>query len=401
MDYYDVLIIGAGPAGSRVAWRLAGLGYKVAVLEKHEGVGEHVCCTGIVSRECGELFDIPQDCILQAAHSARLFAPSGEFLSIRKDEVQAYILDRAAFDLLLAGKAEKQGAEYLLAACAKDISIRDEGVEVRVDQRGKALTFRGKVAIIANGFGSGLPQKLGLGQIKDFIIGAQTEVETNGISEVEVHFSQRIARGFFAWLVPLSQHRARAGLFSRESPGNCLREFLAQLVAQGKISPAESRITYGGIPLRPLPRTYGERVLVVGDAAGQVKPTTGGGIYYGLLCADMAAETIHEAFSLNDFCRKKLAHYEEAWRGKLGRELQMGYFARRLYNRLSDRRINKIFDIVRENNIHDALLDSPHFSFDRHGELILEGLKYLAPWKHLFGKTIPAQIPKAQDNMGV
>jgi geranylgeranyl reductase family protein len=408
MDYYDVLIIGAGPIGSRTAWRLAKLGYKVAVLEEHEGIGEHVCCTGIISRECGELFDIPQDCILQVANSARLIAPSGEFLTIRKDEIQAYILDRAAFDLSLAQKAQDGGAEYLLSTCAEDILISDEGVEVQVDQRGEALTlrdlprtrFRGKAAIIANGFGSKLPQKLGLGQIKDFIIGAQAEVETNGVSEVEMHFSQKIARGFFAWLVPLSRQRARAGLFSRESPGDCLKEFLAQLVAQGKISSAESRITYDGIPLRPLPRTYGERVLVVGDAAGQVKPTTGGGIYYGLLCADMAAEAMHEAFSANDFSRKKLADYEKAWKGKLGRELQVGYFARRLYNRLSDRRINKIFHIIRENNIHNALLDSPHFSFDRHGELILEGLKHLAPWRHLFGRYLPARIPKGRDSMG-
>jgi len=402
MDCYDVLIIGAGPAGSRVACRLAGLGYKVAVLEKNEGIGDHVCCTGIVSRECGELFDIPQACILQAANSARLFAPSGEFLNIRKDEVQAYILDRAAFDRCLAEKAQDEGAEYLMASYVRDIAVSAEEVRVRVvrqahharypvrpelvEGRGEALTLRGKVAIVANGFPSRLPQKLGLGQIKDFIIGAQTEVETNGIQEIEVYFSQRIAPGFFAWLVPISQQRARAGLFSRESPGDRLSQFLAQLAAQGKISPAEHRITYDGIPLRPLPRTYGERVLVVGDAAGQVKPTTGGGIYYGLLCADMAAEAIHEAFGANDFSRKKLAYYEKTWKGKLGRDLQVGYFARRLYNRLSDRRINKIFDIVRENNIHEALLDSPHFSFDRHGELILEGLKRLAPWRYLFGK---------------
>lgn len=400
MAYYDVLIIGAGPAGSRVAFKLAGRGYKVVVLEKHEGIGDHVCCTGIISRECADIFKVSNDCILQEAKSAKLFAPSGEFLRVSKDEVQAYILDRPAFDLFLAKEAEQEGAEYLLSTCVKNILIRDDGVEVRVDQRGKELTFRGKVAIIASGFGSSLPQKLGLGQIKDFIIGAQAEVETNGIAEVEVHFSQRIARGFFAWLAPLSRHRALVGLFSRENPTNCLRDFLEQLATQGKISLADPRIIYGGIPFRPLPRTYGERVLVVGDAAGQVKPTTGGGIYYGLLSSDMVAEVIHEAFSLNDFSRKKLAHYEKAWNGKLGRELQIGYFARRLYNRLSDRRINKIFDIIRENNIHDALLDSPRFSFDKHSGLVLEGLKHLAPWKHLFGKVIPARIPKAQDHQG-
>ncbi|MCL0065451.1 NAD(P)/FAD-dependent oxidoreductase [Dehalococcoidia bacterium] len=396
MDYYDVLIIGGGPAGSRVSFNLAKLGYKVAVLEKHEGIGDHVCCTGIISRKCVDLFNVANDCILQESKSAKVFAPSGEFLMISKDEVQAYILDRVALDLSLAEKAERQGAGYFLSTCAKDIAIRDDGVEVRADQRGKVLTFRGKAVIIANGFASRLPQQLGLGAIKDFIGGVQTEVEIHGITEVEVHFSQRIARGFFAWLVPLSQHRARAGLLSRDKPGNCLRDFLAQLATQGKISPTESRITYGGIPLRPLPRTYGERVLVVGDAAGHVKPTTGGGIYYGLLCADMAAEAIHEAFLLNDFSRRRLAAYERAWKGKLGRELQTGYFARRLYNRLSDRRINKMFDIVRENNIHEALIDSPHFSFDRHSGLVLEGLKHLAPWRHLFGKVIPARIPGAQ-----
>ncbi|MBT9148653.1 MAG: geranylgeranyl reductase family protein [Dehalococcoidia bacterium] len=407
MDHYDVLIIGAGPVGSHVACRLAGLGYRVAVLEEHEGIGDHVCCTGIISRECAQfagINEVSDGCVLKVAHSARLFAPSGDFLRVSKDEVQAYILDRAAFDRCLAEKAERQGAEYFLASYVRDIKVSGDEVRVWVDQRGEVLTFRGRVAIIANGFASKLPEGLGLGQIKDFIIGAQTEVETNGISEVEVYFSQRIAPGFFAWLVPVSQHRARVGLFSREKPGAYLREFLAQLAAQGKISTssgsgtslttcAEGTISYRGIPLKPLPRTYGDRVLVVGDAAGQVKPTTGGGIYYGLLCADMASKAVHEAFGANDFSRRKLAEYERLWKRKLGRELQIGYFARRLYNGLSDKRIEKIFSIIRDNNIHEALLDSPHFSFDRHGGLILDGLKRLAPWRYLLGKySIPRDV---------
>lgn len=400
MDLYDVLIIGGGPAGSRVAFNLAELGYRVAVLEKHEGIGEHVCCTGIVSRKCIDLANVSNDCILQESKSAKAFAPSGDFLRVSKDEVQAYILDRAVFDLSLAKKAEGQGAEYLLSTCAKAISIRDQGVEVSVDQRGEAMVLRSRVAIIANGFGSGLPHKLGMGQIKDFIGGAETEVPSHGIAEVEVHFSQRIARGFFAWLVPLSPHRVRVGLLSRENPRRCLKDFLDQLAAQGKISSIDSRVIYGGVPLRPLPRTYGERVLVVGDSAGQVKPTTGGGIYYGFLCADLAAQTIHEAFLANDFSKKNLASYEKAWKGKLGRDLQTGYFVRRLYNQLSDKRINRIFDIVKENNIHNDLIDSPHFSFDRHSGLIMEGLKRLAPWKQWFGKSIPAWIPEARDDQG-
>jgi len=80
-----------------------------------------------------------------------------------------------------------------------------------------------------------------------------------------------------------------------------LKNLISSLIAQGKITSAETKITYGGIPLNPLPKTYRERMIAVGDAAGQVKPTTGGGIYYGLLCADMAAEVIHGAYEATTF----------------------------------------------------------------------------------------------------
>ncbi|MFA4837241.1 MAG: FAD-dependent oxidoreductase, partial [Dehalococcoidia bacterium] len=98
MNSYDVLIIGAGPAGSRVAYKMAESGYRVAVFDKHQnGIGK-VCCTGIIGKECFELFDIGSGSVLREAKSAKLFAPSGEFLQVSKDEVQAYIVDRAAFD---------------------------------------------------------------------------------------------------------------------------------------------------------------------------------------------------------------------------------------------------------------------------------------------------------------
>ena len=96
-------------------------------------------------------------------------------------------------------------------------------------------------------------------------------------------------------MVPTASGRARVGLLSRRNPGLYLSKLLASLLAQGKLASSEAEPSYGGIPLKPLPRIYGERLLVARDAAGQVKPTTGGGIYFGLLCADMAADTLHQA----------------------------------------------------------------------------------------------------------
>ncbi|MBA7636669.1 hypothetical protein ES703_44290 [subsurface metagenome] len=160
---------------------------------------------------------------------------------------------------------------------------------------------------------------------------------------------------------------------------------MSSLFLRGKIASPDADITYGGIPLRPLPQTYMKRLLVVGDAAGQVKPTTGGGIYYGLLCAEIAVDTLHQAFSTNKPSPKLFASYEKRWKQRIGRELRIGYLARRLYERLSNRHIDQIFDIVESRGIHEALLKSPALSFDWHSGVILTGLRHLDPWRHLFG----------------
>lgn len=372
---YDVIVVGAGPVGSFLAYRLARLEHKVAVFERRPGVNETVCCTGIIGKECFDRFPIAKKAILAEASSARFFAPSGKSLRLSKETVQAYVVDRAAFDCAFVQKAQEAGADLFLSSRVEDISQLGNGVMVAVDCRGKASNFEGKIAVISAGFGASLPQKLGLGKISDFVLGAQAEVAVEGLEEVEVYFGQVIAPGFFAWLVPTSPGKALAGLLSRRSPGLYLKNLLSSLLSRRKIISAESKISYGGIPLKPLPKTYKEGVIVVGDAAGQVKPTTGGGIYYGLLCADIAAEVINDARDANDFSARRLSSYEKGWKKKLSRELQIGYWARKVYEKLSDRQIEQIFDIVQKNNIHEALLQSPNFSFDWHGDLILRALK--------------------------
>lgn len=392
MNSYDVLIVGAGPAGSRVAYRLAELGYRVGVFEKHPQIGNKLCCTGIIGRECAELFEVDPSCVLKEAKSAKLFAPSGEFIRVSKDETQAYIVDRVTFDKTMAQKAQNAGAQYLLGSKVENISISNDAVLIDAVHDGDSIQYRGKVVVVASGFGSQIPSMLGLGKIKDYVLGVQCEVEIKGIDEVEVYFSHRIAPGFFAWLVPITDSRARVGLGAKEKPGEYLKKLLSQLASEGKVVDSNVTIQYGGIPLKPLSRTYGDRLVVVGDAAGQAKPTTGGGIYFGLLCADFAADVLHQSLSTNNFSRRRLARYEKLWKAKLGRELRTEYFARRLYNRLSDKRINSIFNVVRDNNIHESMLSSSYRSFDWHGELVLDGLKRLGPWRDLFGKYLPAYL---------
>ena len=391
---YDVIVIGGGPVGSYVAYKLAGMGHKVMVLERKRRIGESVCCTGIIGQECVSSFTIDDNVILRPVNSAKLFSPSGNLLRLWREEPQAYVLDRAAFDIAMANRAQGNGAEYILDSPVSNIEVEDDRVKVEAIHQKAGLSLEARGAVIATGFGSKLAERLGLGNFGDYVIGGQAEVATTEVGEVEVYFGREIAPGFFGWLVPTSPRMARVGLLSRHNPELYLRKLLASLVAQGKIVSAEAKLIYGGIPLKPLGKTYGERLIVVGDAAGQVKPTSGGGIYYGLLCADIAADTLHQALQRDDLSAKSLAKYEREWRRKLGRELKIGYWARKLFERLSDNQIDRIFNIIKANGIDEALLKARDLSFDWHSQAILMLLGRTVVSKALGVIKLPFQAGK-------
>lgn len=389
---YDVVVVGGGPVGSYAAYKLAGMGYRVVVLEQRESLGEPVCCTGIIGQECVNSFAIDDNLILRRVNSARLFSPSGKLLRLWQQETQAYILDRVAFGVAVASRAQGKGAEYMLNCPVRNVEVGDGKVRVKVARQGERLNFEGRAVVIASGFGYRLVEQSGVGRISHFVMGAQAEVETVGINEVEVYFGHGVAPGFFAWLVPVSPRKARLGLLSHHRPGLYLRRLMLSLVAQGKITSGEAELRYGGVALKPLARTYGERLLVVGSAAGQVKPTTGGGIYYGLLCADIAANNLHRALESNDLSAKGLANYEREWRRKLGRELRIGYWARKLYGRLSDRQIDMIFSIVAAGGMDKALLNAADVSFDWHSGGLLRLLRHRAISKAIEVATTPFRL---------
>ena len=375
--------------GNYVAYKLAGMVHEVVVMEKHKQLGERICCTGIISQECINSFSIDEDVILRQVNSAKLFSPLGKLINLWREETQAYIVDRSAFDVAIAVRAQSKGAAYLTNSLVTNLQVRDDRVKVEVTHQDERTYHEARTVVIASGFGSTLIEKLGLDRVGDFVIGAQAEVEAIGIDEVEIYFGQEIAPGFFAWLVPTSPPKALVGLLSRHSPGLYLRRLLSSLRAQGKIASDEAGPCYGGIPLKPLTRTYGERFLVVGDAAGQVKPTTGGGIYYGLLCANIAADTLHQALRDDNLSSRNLANYEQEWLKKLRREVEIGYHARKLYERLSDKQVDRIFNIIISNGIDHALLEAKDLSFDWHGEAVMRLIRHNVVSKALQAMKFP------------
>jgi digeranylgeranylglycerophospholipid reductase len=380
MMLHDIIIIGAGPSGSHIAQRLSHLGYSVLVVEENVRPGDDICCTGILSQECVRAFALDNSLVLRLASSAKFLSPSGEYLRLYRQAPVVAIVDRPRLDMSLAKQAQESGAHYLFGARVSDILPKPDAVEVRIDGQRRETVVKAKAAIIATGFGSTLPQKLGLGEIKQFILGAQAEVDINGVDEVEIYADQSLAPGGFAWLVPTTEGKGLAGLLIRNQADFHLKNLLNVLSSQGKIASGEVTCRYGIIPLRPLSKTYADRVLVVGEAAGQVKPTTGGGIYYGLLCADIAAEVLHRAFPAGNFSAAVLSAYQKKWRARLNRELTIGYWARNLWARLSNNHIDHLFHLASKKGLPELIAAGNSFSFDWHSRLLLKMASSLLPF---------------------
>ncbi|MBI2866570.1 MAG: NAD(P)/FAD-dependent oxidoreductase [Chloroflexi bacterium] len=390
----DCLVVGAGPAGSHLAYLLARQGHRVTVLEQQDRVGKGSRCTGVLGAECLERFPAAKEAVVRESPSATFYSPQGQALTVHQRPTPAWVVDRNLLDTALALQAETAGARYLLGTRASDLEVTTDGVTALVQKGGESQLLRAKVVVIANGFASALPQKVGMGKLPDVVMGAQAEVLLAGSAGVEVYLGQDLAPGFFAWLVPTYPGRAWLGLFSRSQPKTYLGRLLQQLWEQGRLASPQAGMSHWGIPLRPRPHTCSLRALVVGDAAGQVKPTTGGGIYYGLLCAELAADTLHQSLVEEDLSAARLKQYEKRWKALIGRELQVGYYARRLYERLSDSQIERLFSALQGNGLHHSLLQAQDFSFDWHASFILRAMGQAAlrsPLRAL-GSLIPLPL---------
>jgi digeranylgeranylglycerophospholipid reductase len=373
--FYDAIIVGAGPAGSHIAYELASLGHDVAVFEEKSAPGLNACCTGIISTECFQSLDLGIDGILTRVNSAKFFSPSGKCLRVQTEDVQAYVINRLLLDKAIASKAQSQGAQYFFSCPVIDVIPGKDYIQAATLRSGTKEIFNARAVVLANGFEPKLPLKLGLGKIKSFLVGAQTEIEAKEVNELEVYFSQEIAPGAFAWLVPTSSNKAYVGLLATSQAKLHLHNFLNNLYNQGRVTSREAEIEQKAVPLGTLARSYGDRVLVIGDAAGHVKPTTGGGIYFGHLSAKIAAGVLDEALRHDNLTAGQLSRYQKQWKAKMGRELSRGYRARWAYTKLSDRQIEGIFNALDSTGMAEALLNSSDFSFDWHSKLIMAVLK--------------------------
>ena len=369
----DVVVIGAGPAGSLTAARLAGAGHDVLLLEEHQIVGQPVHCTGLVGGEAFSEFDLPASLILGEAGGVRFWGAQGESVPVQAGRVSAVVIDRGTLDAHLADQAVRAGAELRRGCRAERVSVDESAVRVTTNGSDRPITAR--AVVLACGASYRFHRGLGLGLPDAFLQSAQVETPFTPLPEIEVRFGRTIAPGGFAWAVPLDRQgvpHVRLGLMSQDRSRERFRSFVtlvSERTGHDVASIPDPRLKM--LPLAPVSRTFGRRVLAVGDAAGLVKPTTGGGIYYGLISGAIAAEVLDRGLSRDRLDERSLAKYQTRWKQRLGAEIRVGLAFRRIAAGLDDHAIDALVDLARVNGIVPLLQRTASFNWHRKAAVAL------------------------------
>ncbi len=375
---HDVIVVGGGPTGCYTAALMARAGLDVVVLEEHEVIGKPVDCSGVIGAEAFSECFPPGKSIVGDVSLVHLISPGGLVASHRGESPLAYIVDRATFDQEILEMAVEAGAAVKVRARVKGVTVDGGGVAVDITrERGDRERLSAALLILACGPRYAIQRELGLGAPRGLLRTSQVEVIAFPFDGARVFFGERRAGRSFAWVVPFTrddQSYARVGVAAKGIPTVPLRALLQDLEDQRLIPPQEVRLRSWVIPMTPIRRTYGERVLAVGDAAGQVKPTTGGGLFYGLLCAKLAAETAVRACEAGQFGGDFLSRYERAWRRRLGVEMRVGSLFRRLFSSLRDEEIDHFFQELTSDGILARLQEKVRF--DWHKDLIWALLRH-------------------------
>lgn len=322
-DIYDVIIIGAGPSGSKTAELLAKNNASVLLIEEHEKIGIPVQCTGIDSHRILSLSEVSEDIILNRVNTARFYYQSGNYLEL-KSKKPVYVIDRHRLDEEIAKKAKKAGADIITSTRFENFKKSTNYLEIETNN-GK---FKTKLLVGADGPNSSVAKTARIAMPEEYVIGYQETIKENfNDNIVELWFGSSITPDFFAWVVPENEKWARVGLAAKQDAVHYFRNFIKKRFKQT----FEKKDILGGVIRYGLIKdSVADRVLLVGDAASQVKPYSGGGIIYGLIASRFAADACLQALKKNRFDYIFLKeNYDKKWKKKLAPAIKRGMLLHR------------------------------------------------------------------------
>ena len=354
---YDVVVVGGRVGGSTASLFASKSDVDVLMIEKRQEIGTPVQCAEGVTYGTFETLDIKPDekYIRSRIKGAHIHAPDGRRISYEGGLAEGMVLDRKIFDKELAIKSAKSGTDIMMKTTVKDLIIENHKVcGVVAKHLGKTIEIGADVVIAADGIESNIARLAGIETIKtpkDICSCAQYEMVGMDVDPeyLDFYFGEKIAPGGYLWIFPKGDGVANVGLGIRssvETPISYLNKYVSTLDA----TPVELNI--GGVPLTgPIDKTYTDGLLVVGDAAGQVDPITGGGIHTTISCARSAGEVAAQSVKEEDNTSKFLKKYQDRWKDKLGKNLDKSVKYRKIADKLNDDDMNALAEFIETQDI--------------------------------------------------
>lgn len=357
---WDVIVIGAGPAGCFTAKLIALSGFKVLILEEHQEIGYPLQCAGLISPRAVELAGIDQNTILNKLTGLRVHSPLGALFNVESSNDLALAIDRVKFDQELAAKAENAGA--VLKKSVKVDKIERIVGGFRLTVVGSSKTISTKLLIGADGVNSSVSKWLGLSchTPKAVMLAADVKLQCADTSSIRIFLGQNLAPGWFGWMIPLDENTCRVGTgYALVQPANSPQYYFQELVDQNPQIFKDMKIiryTSGIVPLGKMPRIYSANAMLVGDAACQIKPISGGGIYLSLKGAFVCSQTAIEALRENNLTEVKLSSYQKLWEKEMEKERASAMKLRESFLNFSDEDIDLVIRFLNNPKYHKLIL---------------------------------------------
>lgn len=352
---YDVIVVGAGPVGSTFARDISKKGFKVLILEKKKQIGQPLQCAGILGNSIKEVNELPNNVIMNEVSGANIYSPNLNSLHVNKNETQAYIIDRIRYDEYLSNEAINANVDILFKH--KVLNVDSKKGIVTFKNEGDINQLSADIIVGADGPSSVVAKCIN--SHSNHMKGVQYLIKLNDVIDtknVNLYFNECLSPGF-KWAIPLDNYHMRFGSVGNYDYRTLTNQLNKLLKIKNEYNPMILEKYSGKIPLfDSSKKIYDNRVLLLGDAAAQTKPTTGGGLVLAFKSSKFAVDVVERNLEQNDN-NVNLKNYYDLCKKNYFNELRVQKMVSNVFASLTDNDLENMFVKLKEKNVEDIISD--------------------------------------------